>query len=172
MTGVQTCALPIYRPARDASVAVPSPPERRNEREDDEGQRDERQHDVRNEHGKIKVPDDPLGGELGGSLTDVQVVSNVTGEKERRRDDCGNHAGDVPAPMPAADQIPAGRDENCTHEVERGVDRGQIRYFQEGQNVQRSTSNVQRSIPEGPMASHHVPLRANALCIETLDVGR
>ena len=64
-------------------MGIPSSPARRHYRKNDEGQRSEREQNVRNQHPKIKIPDRSGRGELGRSLAHVEMIYDVTCEEER-----------------------------------------------------------------------------------------
>ena len=92
-------------PLRDAAVFIPPPSKNRDEREDDEREHDKSEEDVGDQEREIKPGDEAVVA--GRFLTDVNVIIDIAREEKRRRNNRGDHAGDVCAPSPAPDEPPA-----------------------------------------------------------------
>ncbi len=113
-----------HRPAADSTMAVPAAPENWYQCHDHQRQCHEGEENVRDQ--KRKVNPCNQASIAGGFFTDVRVVNDVTDEKRGRRDEGGNHAGDVTLPDIPPDPKPAHRNENGADRVKRSIDRREI----------------------------------------------
>jgi hypothetical protein len=52
----------------------------------------------------------------------VDVIGDIANKKKGGRNDRRDHANDVALPKISPDKIPAGRNENGTDKIERGID--------------------------------------------------
>ena len=112
------------RPARDPRVPVPSATKDRNEGQNDQRQSHKGKENVRSEHGKVNRSEP--AGVSGRVLADAGVVSDGANQKAERGDQGRDHAHHMAAPRAAPDEVPARRNEDGTHQIERGVKSRQI----------------------------------------------
>jgi len=54
------------------------------------------------------------------------MISDVANQKTDRRDEGYNHARHVTAPRAATDEVPTRGNKNGAHEIERGIESGQV----------------------------------------------
>ena len=54
------------------------------------------------------------------------MISDVANQKTDRREEGYNHAHHVTAPRAAPDEVPTRGNKNGAHEIERGVEGGQV----------------------------------------------
>src|SRR5438105_14035665 len=100
---------------------VPATLEDRDQGENDERESDKGEQNMAGQHWKIDRSQP--AAKAGGFFADVDVISDVADEKKGGGNDRGDHTDDVALPEIAPDEIPAGRDENGTDQIERGVHR-------------------------------------------------
>src|SRR4029077_13792872 len=98
-------------------MSVPPPSKRRDEGENDERQCHKREQNVRSEHGKVNRSQPAMIA--GRFFTDMEVIDDVAGEKEGRRNDRGDHARDMSLPNIAANPEPPRRNENRADKIKR-----------------------------------------------------
>ncbi len=79
---------------------------------------------MRSEHGKVNRSEP--AGVSGRFLADAGMISDVANQKAERGDQGRDHAYHVTAPRAAPDEVPAHRNEDGTHQIERGVKSRQI----------------------------------------------
>src|SRR5438094_4159495 len=107
-------------------MAIPAAAKHRNKSQNHQGQGEECEENVRNQHREINWTYDSLCCEGCRFLTHMRMVNDVTRQKKRRRNHRSDHAGHVTAPCTVPDQIPTHRDEDGADKIERRVDRRQI----------------------------------------------
>ena len=54
------------------------------------------------------------------------MISDVANQKTDRREESRDHADHVTAPCAAPDEVPTRGNKNGAHEIERGVESGQV----------------------------------------------
>ncbi len=91
----------------------------RNERQNDQRQSRKRKENVRSEHGKVNRGDP--AGVSGGFLANASMISDVADQKAERGDQGRDHAYHMTTPRAAPDEVPAHRNKDGTHQIERGV---------------------------------------------------
>jgi hypothetical protein len=99
---------------------VPATLEDRHKGENDERKGDKGEQNMAGQHWKIDCRQP--AAKAGRFFADVDVISNVAGEKKGGGNHRCDHADDVALPKIPPDKIPAGRNENRTHKIERGID--------------------------------------------------
>jgi len=76
------------------------------------------------QHRKVD-PSDPAGVS-GRFLANARMISDVANQKTERRGEGYDHAHHVTTPRAASDEIPPGGNENCAHEIKRGIEGRQV----------------------------------------------
>ena len=109
-----------HRPFCDPPMFVPAALEDRNEGENDERKRDKGEQNVARQHWKINCCQPTAKAER--FFADVDVIGDIANEKKGGGNDRRDHANDVALPKIPPDKIPAGRNENSTDKIERGID--------------------------------------------------
>jgi len=101
-------------------MSIPAALEDRNESENDERERDKGEQNVARQHWKINCCQP--AAKAGRFFPDVDVIGDIANEKKGGGNDRRDHASDVALPKIPPDKIPAGRNENRAHKIERGID--------------------------------------------------
>jgi hypothetical protein len=101
-------------------MSVPAALEDRNESENVERERDKSEQNVARQHWKINCCQP--AAKAGRFFADVDVIGDISNEKKGGGNDCRDHANDVALPKIPPDKIPAGRNKNRAHKIERGID--------------------------------------------------
>ena len=70
-------------------------------------------------------PREPAGIS-GRFLANARMISDVANQKTDRRGEGYDHAHHVTAPRAATDEVPTRRNKNGAHEIERGIESGQV----------------------------------------------
>ena len=70
-------------------------------------------------------PREPAGVS-GRFLANARMISDVANQKTDRREEGHNHAHHVTAPRAAPDEAPTHGNKNGAHEIERGIEGGQV----------------------------------------------
>ena len=109
-----------HRPFGDPAVLVPAALKDRNQGENDERQGGEGEQNVGRQHWKINCCQPTA--KTRRFFSDVDVISDIANEKKGGGNDRRDHANDVALPKIPPDKIPAGRNENSTDKIERGID--------------------------------------------------
>jgi len=102
-------------------MLVPAPLKDWNQGENNERKSDKSEQNVGRQHWKINCCQPTA--KAGRFLPDVDVIGDIANEKEGGGNDRRDHANDVALPKISPDKIPAGRNENGTDKIERGIDR-------------------------------------------------
>jgi hypothetical protein len=101
-------------------MLVPAALKDGNQGENDERKGDEGEQNVGRQHWKINRCQPTA--KARGFFPDVDVIGDIATKKKSGGKDRRDHANDVTLPKISADKIPAGRNENGTHNIERGID--------------------------------------------------
>jgi hypothetical protein len=101
-------------------MLVPAALKNRNQGENDQRKGDKGEQNVARQHWKINCCQPTA--KAGRFFTDVDVIGDIANEKKGGGNDRCNHANDVALPKISPDKIPAGRNENGTDKIERGID--------------------------------------------------
>lgn len=89
----------------------------------DQWQGEHRQDDVADENAEVDGPYDALSGKRGVAVE--MMVNEIAGQKERRKDERGQHALFVSPGVAAFDVDEAGRQADRGQRIQAGVGRGQ-----------------------------------------------
>jgi len=109
-----------HRPFGDPAMLVPAALKNRNQGENDQRKGGEGEQNVGRQHWKINCCQPTA--KAGRFFPDVNVIGDIANEKKGGGNDRCNHANDVALPKISPDKIPAGRNENGTDKIERGID--------------------------------------------------
>ena len=90
-----------------------------NERKGNEGEQN-----MASQHREVNSRQPPV--EAGRFFTNLGMIGHVTSEKQGRRDNRRDHAGNVALPKVPPNKVPARGNENRADGIQRGIDGGEI----------------------------------------------